>query len=163
MMARAALKHRGAPGSWSDRFCTASVLDRKALWEPAAAPLAEPRDRAANAMCCASAWQTAFWSVQAALAGRWTDGWANSPDPATTPLGRFWQSLGRLAYEHAGGGLVLAGPWRLEGQAQMFAAIGLPGHLRFAAKMEIFLSWISDRPAAIAWLERRDGLAFLAH
>jgi hypothetical protein len=68
-----------------------------------------------------------------------------------------------LAYEHAGDGLVLAGPWRLEGEAQMFAAIGLPGHLRFAAKMEIFLSRISDRPTAIAWLERCDGLSFLGH
>lgn len=70
---------------------------------------------------------------------------------------------GRLAHEKARHCLGLAGLWRLEGQAHVVVAVGLPRHLRCSAKMEIVVSGISDRPPAVAWLERGDSLAFLGH
>ena len=43
----------------------------------------------------------------------------------------------------------------------MLATIGLPAHLRLAAKVEICLSGIAHRPAAVPRLQGCDGLALL--
>jgi hypothetical protein len=43
----------------------------------------------------------------------------------------------------------------------MLTTIGLPGHLRLAAKVEIFLSGIPHRPATVPRLQGCDGLALL--
>src|SRR5262245_1929806 len=88
-----------------------------------------------------------------------------SPNPAPslhrgtrTPWSGWSVGSGRLA-DRNGRCRLLTRLCRLKGQTQVIAAVGLAGHLALAAKVEICLSRIAYRPAAVARLEGGDGLA----